>query len=68
LLAWNGAGVGNYSQIMVEGGYTVMPDAESESVADRLVEIKQEVYTDAEALEDYVLDEVQELLEAVSNL
>jgi len=53
---------------MVEGGYTVMPDAESESVADRLVEIKQEVYTDAEALEDYVLDEVQELLEAVSNL
>lgn len=68
MLAWNGAGVGNYSQIMMEGGYTVIPDAESEPAADRLAEIKQEVYADVEALEDYVLEEVRELLETVSNL
>lgn len=67
LLAWNGAGSGNYSQIVADGGYTVDGAASDDKpAADLLASFKHEAAEKVQAIEEFIAEELRELLEGVT--
>jgi len=64
ILAWNGGGSANYTEIVAKGGYTVgaMP---SESVKDQLSEVSEEAVEILKKiegkLEDFLAEELKSL-------
>lgn len=64
VLAWNGGGSANYTEIISKGGYTVGKDS-VETVQDRVTEIKEEaaeiIKEVTGKLEDFLVEELKSL-------
>ncbi len=62
ILAWNGGGSGNYSDIVLQGGYTVRNSEASVAASGVKLSIIED---DLMAVEDMFVDEVKEVVDVV---